>query len=100
MPSDEIPPFAQAAAGAAASTLSNTIVYPLDLISTRVQTARSGKQQSGNAAARKTSTFGALREIVRQKGVQGLYQGLGTDNLSNTVRGLDGAVITRWRPLS
>lgn len=73
----EVPPFAQAAAGATGSIVSNTIVYPLDLVSTRVQTTRS-KAVAG-------SSWKALREIVRAKGVQGLYQGLGADNLSNTV---------------
>lgn len=79
----EIPPFAQAAAGAAASTLSNTIVYPLDLISTRVQTSRTARSSSGSQ--RKTTPLSAISDIVKTKGVQGLYQGLGTDNLSNTV---------------
>lgn len=73
----EIPPFAQAAAGAAGSIVSNTIVYPLDLISTRVQT-------SGSKAQAK-SPLAAISEVVKKKGISGLYQGLGTDNLSNTV---------------
>ncbi|CAO1625949.1 unnamed protein product [Sympodiomycopsis kandeliae] len=73
----DIPPFAQATAGATASTIANTIVYPLDLISTRVQTS--------NQKRSKNSPINALREVVRLKGIQGLYQGLGTDNLSNTL---------------
>ncbi|CAO1629025.1 unnamed protein product [Parajaminaea phylloscopi] len=73
----EIPPLAQATAGATGSIVSNTIVYPLDLVSTRVQTSRT----KGAAP----SSFKALYDIFRNKGVRGLYQGLGTDNLSSAL---------------
>lgn len=86
MPDSDIPPFAQAAAGATGSIVSNTIVYPLDLISTRLQTARKSSVASGSGSrASKASLYQAFKEIVDKKGVAGLYQGLGTDNLSNTV---------------
>lgn len=77
MSDSDIPPILQATAGATGSIVSNTIVYPLDLVSTRVQTSRS------KAAA--VSSLKALNDIFQQKGVKGLYQGLGTDNLSSAV---------------
>lgn len=73
----EIPPLVQATAGATGSIVSNTIVYPLDLVLTRVQTSRT--------KAASPSTFNSLHEIFKSKGIRGLYQGLGTDNLSSAV---------------
>ena len=95
MPDSDIPPFAQAAAGATGSIVSNTIVYPLDLISTRLQTARKSSVASGSGSrASKASLYQAFKEIVDKKGVAGLYQGLGTDNLSSTVRFMESRLVT------
>ncbi|EPQ26759.1 uncharacterized protein PFL1_05738 [Pseudozyma flocculosa PF-1] len=81
MAQSELPPFAQATAGALGSIASNTLVYPLDLLSTRRQTqsrAREGKSL-------KFSVLASLREIVDKNGIAGLYQGLGSDTLSSTL---------------
>lgn len=75
------PPFAQATAGALGSITSNTLVYPLDLLSTRCQTQSRGRD--GKAGYQSIST--ALRDIVDKNGVKGLYQGLASDTLSNTL---------------
>lgn len=47
MAESELPPFAQATAGACGSLVSNTVVYPLDLLSTRLQTQSKGKGSKG-----------------------------------------------------
>lgn len=75
------PPFAQATAGALGSITSNTLVYPLDLLSTRCQTQSRGRDGKGGYQ----SIGAALKEIVDQNGLRGLYQGLGSDTLSNTL---------------
>ncbi|SNX81986.1 related to ANT1 - Peroxisomal transporter of adenine nucleotides (ATP, AMP) - member of the mitochondrial carrier family (MCF) [Melanopsichium pennsylvanicum] len=81
MAQSQLPPFAQATAGALGSITSNTLVYPLDLLSTRCQTQSRGRDGKGGYQ----SISAALREIVNQNGVKGLYQGLGSDTLSNTL---------------
>ncbi|TKY88763.1 hypothetical protein EX895_002394 [Sporisorium graminicola] len=81
MAQSQLPPFAQATAGALGSITSNTLVYPLDLLSTRCQTQSRGRDGKGGY----TSIGAALQEIVRQNGVKGLYQGLASDTLSNTL---------------
>ncbi|SPO30831.1 related to ANT1 - Peroxisomal transporter of adenine nucleotides (ATP, AMP) - member of the mitochondrial carrier family (MCF) [Ustilago trichophora] len=81
MAQSQLPPFAQATAGALGSITSNTLVYPLDLLSTRCQTQSRGRD--GKAGYQSISA--ALREIVDQNGIKGLYQGLASDTLSNTL---------------
>ncbi|PWY99963.1 hypothetical protein BCV70DRAFT_217012 [Testicularia cyperi] len=81
MAQSQLPPFAQATAGALGSITSNTLVYPLDLLSTRCQTQSRGRD--GKAGYQSISA--ALGEIVKQNGVKGLYQGLGSDTISNTL---------------
>ncbi|SJX64899.1 related to ANT1-Peroxisomal transporter of adenine nucleotides (ATP, AMP)-member of the mitochondrial carrier family (MCF) [Sporisorium reilianum f. sp. reilianum] len=81
MAQSQLPPFAQATAGALGSITSNTLVYPLDLLSTRCQTQSRGRDGKGGYQ----SIGAALQEIVKQNGVKGLYQGLASDTLSNTL---------------
>lgn len=75
------PPFAQATAGALGSLTSNTLVYPLDLLSTRCQTQSRGRDGKGGYR----SIGAALSEIIQQNGIKGLYQGLASDSISNTL---------------
>lgn len=67
--------------------MSNTIVYPLDLLSTRLQTQSSSSSSSSSSGSGKgkPGIYGALSEIVRTKGVGGLYQGWAADSMSNTL---------------
>lgn len=81
MAQSQLPPFAQATAGALGSITSNTLVYPLDLLSTRCQTQSRGRDGKGGYR----SISAALKEIVDKNGVRGLYQGLASDTLSNTL---------------
>lgn len=81
MAQSQLPPFAQATAGALGSITSNTLVYPLDLLSTRCQTQSRGRDGKGGYR----SIGAALKEIVDKNDVRGLYQGLASDTLSNTL---------------
>lgn len=65
--------------------VSNTIVYPLDLLSTRLQTQSSSSLSNSSKGKGKPGIYGALSEIVRTKGVRGLYQGWAADSMSNTL---------------
>lgn len=73
--------MAQATSGACGSLVSNTVVYPLDLLSTRLQTQSRGKD--GKAGYQ--SIYGALQDIVKKNGLSGLYQGWGADSISNAL---------------
>ncbi|CAD6906613.1 unnamed protein product [Tilletia controversa] len=77
MAESKLPPLAQASAGAFGSSIANSLVYPLDMLSTRAQTQTS--------KASKQSIIGALQAVVRKNGVAGLYQGWGADTLSNSL---------------
>ncbi len=46
----DLPPFAQATAGAFGSVVSNSLVYPLDLLSTRLQTQTRGISRSASSS--------------------------------------------------
>ncbi|PWN51022.1 mitochondrial carrier [Violaceomyces palustris] len=81
MAESDLAPFAQATAGALGSIVSNTLVYPLDLISTRFQTETRAKAKAKSS----TSIYHALREIFKRDGIKGLYQGLGSDTLSTAI---------------
>lgn len=91
MTSSELPPFAQATAGSLGSAVSGSIVYPLDLISTRLQTRGTGvsrtskNQQSSHAPSQNgfRSLVHALQEVVQKKGLGGLYQGWSSDTISS-----------------
>ncbi|TFK50816.1 mitochondrial carrier [Heliocybe sulcata] len=65
-----LPPLVQAFSGAAGSATANAITYPLDLVTTRVQTSHSAK---GAGALQ------VFRHVLHKYGVDGLYDGIGTD---------------------
>ncbi|KAE8232261.1 hypothetical protein CF326_g2717 [Tilletia indica] len=77
MAESKLPPLAQASAGAFGSSVANSLVYPLDMLSTRAQTQTS--------KANRQSIFASLQAVVRKNGVAGLYQGWGADTLSNSL---------------
>lgn len=57
-----------------------TILYPLILIKTRVQSARKAKDLPGSQPSKsspsQTSPINIASEIIKREGVKGLYQGL------------------------
>ncbi|KAL0955607.1 hypothetical protein HGRIS_001840 [Hohenbuehelia grisea] len=70
-----LPPIVQAVSGAIGSASSNALVYPLDLITTRLQLeCHRKKRPSGVRRA-----FEVLCSIVHRDGSAALYDGLGAD---------------------
>lgn len=65
----------QASTGAIASVLSNTLVYPLDTVTTRMQTSKGH-----------VTLLSALRKMVNEGGIRSFYRGLGSDSLSTGIR--------------
>ncbi|KAL9099159.1 MAG: hypothetical protein Q9163_005303 [Psora crenata] len=75
-----LPPWGNALAGATGAVLANAIVYPLDIVKTRLQVQV--KQKSTDTAsfttdeAHYTSAIDAIKKIVNDEGIVGLYSGL------------------------
>ncbi|KAF8150511.1 mitochondrial carrier domain-containing protein [Mycena galopus ATCC 62051] len=71
-----LPPLVQAFSGAIGSASANTLTYPLDLVTTRLQldSAEKARKSSGLRGA-----IRILRGIIKKRGFQDLYTGLGTD---------------------
>jgi hypothetical protein len=67
-----LPPLVQAFSGAIGSAAANSLVYPLDLVTTRLQTSRS--KHTGLSRA-----LHILRSIINKHGLFALYDGLDTD---------------------
>ena len=86
-----LPPLIQAFSGAFGGAVANASVYPLDLVGTRLQTAKSKRNQGRNwyiiFFAKPFNGFNSgiteavhtLKDIVNKKGATGLYDGLKTD---------------------
>ncbi|KAJ7286963.1 mitochondrial carrier domain-containing protein [Mycena rebaudengoi] len=71
-----LPPLVQAFSGAIGSASANTLTYPLDLVTTRLQL------DSPQKASKSSGLQGAvriLRTIIKKHGLGALYTGLGTD---------------------
>ncbi|KAJ7503165.1 mitochondrial carrier domain-containing protein [Mycena galericulata] len=71
-----LPPLVQAFSGAIGSASANTLTYPLDLVTTRLQLASPEKAKKSAGLG---GVFRTLYRIVKKKGFQDLYTGLGTD---------------------
>ncbi|EUC35224.1 hypothetical protein COCVIDRAFT_39176 [Bipolaris victoriae FI3] len=78
---ETLPPWGNAVAGAAGAVIANTLVYPLDLIKTRlqVQVKRSPTADGANPADDEhyDSALDAIRKVFAQEGLSGLYAGMG-----------------------
>ncbi|CAI6338441.1 unnamed protein product [Periconia digitata] len=77
---EKLPPWGSAIAGSAGAVLANALVYPLDIVKTRlqVQDKRSASSPDKNPADDQhyTSAVDAISKIVKADGVSGLYAGL------------------------
>ncbi|BFZ53512.1 hypothetical protein PYCC9005_000537 [Savitreella phatthalungensis] len=81
---EDAPPLIHALAGAVASIFSNTAVYPLDLITTRIQTQQKEEpaSKSGSQKQEYDNVLDALLKVYREEGLSALYRGVGADNFS------------------
>ncbi|EXJ88497.1 hypothetical protein A1O1_05427 [Capronia coronata CBS 617.96] len=76
-PSD-LAPWESAVAGAAGAVLANALVYPLDIVKTRLQVQIKKRDQPVQHTAEQhhyESTLDAIKKIVEHEGIQGLYSG-------------------------
>ncbi|KAF2105953.1 mitochondrial carrier domain-containing protein [Lophiotrema nucula] len=77
---EALPPWGNAIAGSAGAVIANALVYPLDIVKTRlqVQMKRSPSTADANPADDQhySSTVDAIQKIVKADGLAGLYAGL------------------------
>ncbi|OAL46015.1 mitochondrial carrier [Pyrenochaeta sp. DS3sAY3a] len=77
---EALPPWGNAVAGAAGAVIANTLVYPLDLIKTRlqVQIKRSKTSNDPNSADHEhyDGAIDAIQKVIAKEGVAGLYTGI------------------------
>ncbi|EIN06664.1 mitochondrial carrier [Punctularia strigosozonata HHB-11173 SS5] len=92
MATPSLPPLVQATSGAIGSATANALVYPLDLIATRVQTDDSSGLSFDGRRRRKLGRLREIRvipqiarEVIREEGWKGLYDGLATDTAATIV---------------
>ncbi|RKF63323.1 Peroxisomal adenine nucleotide transporter 1 [Erysiphe neolycopersici] len=74
-----IPPWGLAIAGASGAVIANTIVYPLDIVKTRLQVQVKHKSPGtcdGDNPVYYMSTWDAIQKIVDRDGICGLYAGI------------------------
>ncbi|KKZ60167.1 hypothetical protein EMCG_05089 [[Emmonsia] crescens] len=73
-------PLQSAIAGASGAVLANALLYPLDIVKTRLQVqVKSSKIENGHVpgeAVHYDSTIDAINKIVADEGVKGLYSGI------------------------
>ncbi|RDA88541.1 hypothetical protein CP533_0088 [Ophiocordyceps camponoti-saundersi (nom. inval.)] len=74
----EVSPWSRAVAGATGAVLANFLVYPLDIVKTRlqVQVGRGEIKSVVDDELHYTSTWNAVSRIVADDGFRGLYAGL------------------------
>ncbi|KAG4434196.1 hypothetical protein IFR05_010323 [Cadophora sp. M221] len=74
-----IPPWGLALAGATGAVIANAMVYPLDIVKTRLQVQEKRKPTDAVTSgddAHYASTWDAISKIVADDGVLGLYNGI------------------------
>ena len=80
----EVPSWGLALAGTTGAVAANALVYPLDMIKTRLQTQV--KQQSGGegegGATHYDGTLHAIKAVMEDEGIEGLYAGIFSSLLS------------------
>ncbi|KAL2164380.1 hypothetical protein VTH06DRAFT_3596 [Thermothelomyces fergusii] len=75
-----IGPWGKATAGAAGAVLANALVYPLDLVKTKLQVqvkpTKTEATDPGSAETHYKGTWDAISKIASSEGVAGLYAGM------------------------
>ncbi|KAI2630456.1 mitochondrial carrier [Xylaria nigripes] len=73
-----LPPWGAAVAGATGAVLANALVYPLDIVKTRlqVQVKRKPGDVHSDSEPHYNSTWDAINKMVAEDGIQGLYAGM------------------------
>ncbi|KAF7116771.1 hypothetical protein CNMCM5793_005328 [Aspergillus hiratsukae] len=70
-------PWGSAVAGATGAVLANAMVYPLDIVKTRLQVqVKSDKTDGSDGTIHYESTLDAINKIVENEGIEGLYSGM------------------------
>ncbi|KAK4704178.1 hypothetical protein P7C70_g2034, partial [Phenoliferia sp. Uapishka_3] len=77
-----LPPLLQASSGALGAALANVASYPLDTITTRIQTASRPKSRKRNS---KDSLVSAGRALYETEGWTGFFRGIGADTVSTAI---------------
>ncbi|KAL2444393.1 Peroxisomal adenine nucleotide transporter 1 [Exophiala dermatitidis] len=75
----DLAPWESAVAGAAGAVFANALVYPLDIVKTRLQVQikkRNQIVQHTEEHHHYESTFDAIKKIVEHEGIHGLYSGI------------------------
>ncbi|KAL1992536.1 hypothetical protein VTN49DRAFT_4568 [Thermomyces lanuginosus] len=72
-------PWGSAVAGATGAVLANAIVYPLDIVKTKLQVqvnTKERRESDGDDVPYYDSTLDAIKKIVEDEGIGGLYAGM------------------------
>ncbi|KAJ5636820.1 uncharacterized protein N7484_010133 [Penicillium longicatenatum] len=72
----KLSPWGSAVAGATGAVLANSIVYPLDLIKTKLQVQVRAKDGEEDDGEHYESTLDAITKIAEKEGISGLYSGI------------------------
>lgn len=71
-----LPSWGLAVAGATGAVLANALVYPLDIVKTRLQVQVKQSPGADRAEPHYASTWDAITKIVAEDGIKGLYAGI------------------------
>ncbi|KAL8765908.1 MAG: hypothetical protein Q9209_007151 [Squamulea sp. 1 TL-2023] len=75
-----LPPWGNALAGATGAVLANAILYPLDIVKTRLQVQTKRKNTDHDSWTTNdthyTSSLDAIKRIIEDEGITGLYSGI------------------------
>ncbi len=67
-----------AVAGGLGGMIAMTLTYPLVVLSTRSAVSKKKASSSSSSDAKALSTYAALKKVLDEEGVEGLYAGLGS----------------------